>query len=74
MAGSFSVTISSLSVLSSNGGSKRAEVSEIKWIIEAGLTQLVASHATSIALKDRAGNSAGTMTWTPNNSHDRLEI
>lgn len=67
MAGSFSVTISSLSALGI-GSSKRAEASEISFMIETGLQQLVSAHSTSIALKDRNGNSAGTMTWTPVNT------
>lgn len=67
MAGSFSVTISSLSALGI-GGSKRAEAAEISAIIEAGLQQLVSAHSTSISLKDRNGTSAGTMSWTPVNS------
>lgn len=70
MAGSFSVTISSLSVLASNNGTKRAEVSEIKWIIEAGLQKLASTHSTSVTLTDRSGANVGTMGWTPNNTRD----
>lgn len=68
MAGSFSVTMSNLSGLGGNGGTKRAEAAELKWVLDVGLQQLVASHAASIPLKDRNGNSVGTMTWTPANS------
>lgn len=67
MAGSFSVTISSTSTLNI-GGSSRSEASEINDIIQRGLQQLVAAHATSITLKDRNGNTAGTMSWTKANS------
>ena len=67
MAGSFTVTISSLSALNI-GGSKRSEASEIKDIIDRGLQILVSSHATSITLKHRDGTTAGTMSWTQVNN------
>ncbi len=62
MAGSFSVTISNLSGL---GGTRRAEASEIAIAVETGLQQLVSAHATSVTLKDRNGNTLGTMSWSP---------
>jgi hypothetical protein len=67
MAGSFSVTISSTSALNI-GGSSRSEAAELSWIIQVGLTQIVSAHATSVTLKDRNGNVAGTMTWTKANT------
>jgi hypothetical protein len=67
VSGSFTVTISNLSGLLI-GGSKRAEAAEISNWVETGLTQLVAAEATSITLKDRSGNTAGTMSWTPVNT------
>lgn len=67
MAGSFSVTISNLSALNI-GGSKRSEATEIEDMVRRGMQVLVSSHATSIPLKDRVGNTAGTMSWTPVNS------
>jgi hypothetical protein len=67
MAGSFSITISSLSALNI-GGSKRSEATEIKEMIDRALQVLVSSHATSISFKDRNGSSAGTISWTPVNS------
>lgn len=67
MAGSFTVTISSLSALNI-GGSKRAEAAEIQEMVQRALQVLVSSHATSISFKDRFGNAAGTMSWTPVNS------
>jgi len=67
MAGSFSVTISNLSPLNV-GGSKRAELTEIKEMIDRALQVLVSSQATSISFKDRNGTAAGTMTWTPANA------
>jgi hypothetical protein len=67
MAGSFSVTISSLSALSV-GGSKRSESSEIQEMIQRALQVLASSHQTSIVLKDRNGVTAGTMSWTPLNA------
>jgi hypothetical protein len=62
MAGSFSVTISNLSGL---GATKRAESSEIAAAVNDGIRQLVSAHATSITLKDRNGNTLGTMSWSP---------
>jgi hypothetical protein len=67
MAGSFTITISSLSTLAI-GGSKRAEAAEISAWVETALQKLVSSELTSIALKDRSGNAAGTMTWVPVNT------
>lgn len=67
MAGSFSVTISNLSALGI-GGSRRAEASEIKDMLDRALQTLVSSHSTSINFKDRNGTAAGTMSWTPVNS------
>lgn len=67
MAGSFSVTISSLSALNI-GGSKRAEAAEIQEMVDRALQVLVSSHATSISFKDRNGTTAGTMSWTPVNT------
>jgi hypothetical protein len=67
MAGSFSVTISSLSALNI-GGSKRAEAIEIEEMVRRALQVLSSSHTTSISFKDRQGNSAGTMSWTPVNT------
>jgi hypothetical protein len=64
MAGSFSVTISSLSALNI-GGSRRAEATEIAEMVNRALQVLASSHATSIPIKDRSGNTAGTMSWTP---------
>jgi hypothetical protein len=62
MAGSFTVTISNLSGL---GATKRAESSEIKAAVDAGLLLLVSAHQTSVNLFDRNHNSIGTMSWTP---------
>jgi hypothetical protein len=67
MSGSFSVTISNLSILNI-GGSKRSEVSEIQEMVQRGLQVLVSAHKTTVSLNDRFGNSAGTMSWTPVNS------
>lgn len=67
MAGSFSLTISSLSGLGI-GGSKRAEAAEIANWVEAALQKMVSSGATSISFKDRNGNAAGTLSWTPINT------
>jgi hypothetical protein len=67
MAGSFSVTISSLSALNI-GGSRRAEAAEIQEMIERALQVMTSSHMTSISFKDRNGTAAGTMSWTPVNS------
>jgi hypothetical protein len=62
MAGSLTVTISNLSGL---GPTKRAEASEIKNAIDAGLTLLVSAHQTSVTLYDRNRNNIGSMSWTP---------
>lgn len=67
MAGSFSVTISNLSILNI-GGSKRAESTEIKEMLDRALQVLASSHQTSISFKDRNGAAAGTMTWVPVNT------
>lgn len=67
MAGSFSVTISNLSALNI-GGTRRAEAIEIQEMIDRALQVMVSSHQTSISFKDRAGNAAGTISWTPVNS------
>jgi hypothetical protein len=67
MAGSFSVTISSLSACNI-GGSRRSEAIEIQEMIGRALQVLASSHATSITIKDRSGNTAGTMSWTPVNA------
>lgn len=67
MAGSFSVTISSLSGLNI-GPSKHSEAQEIGEMINRYIQVLTSSHATSITMKDRFGNVAGTMSWTPANA------
>lgn len=67
MAGSFSVSISSLSALDI-GGSKHSEALEIAEMITRAMQVLASSHATSITFKDRSGNTAGTVSWTPVNS------
>jgi hypothetical protein len=67
MAGSFSVTIASLSAINI-GGSKRSEVLVIEEIVRRYLQVMSSSHATSITMKDLSGNTAGTMTWTPANT------
>ncbi|HZR88401.1 MAG TPA: hypothetical protein VFB02_16455 [Bradyrhizobium sp.] len=67
MAGSFNITISSLSALNI-GGSKRAELTEIKEMVDRAMQVLVSSQATSISFKDRNGATAGTISWTPVNS------
>jgi hypothetical protein len=67
MAGSFSITISSLSALNI-GGTKRSELTEIKEMVDRAMQTLVSTQATSVSFKDRQGNSAGTISWTPANS------
>jgi hypothetical protein len=67
MSGSFSVTISSLSALNI-GGSRRAEISEIKEMLDRAMQVMASSHQTSISFKDRNGTVAGTMSWTPVNT------
>ena len=67
MAGSVTISISSLSGLVI-GGSKRAEASEIMWMIDNALRQAVASGSTSVSFNDRQGNAAGTLSWTPVNT------
>lgn len=67
MAGAFTVSITSTSVLNI-GGSTRSEAAEIQDIILRGLQVMVSSHSTSITLKDRNGNTAGTMNWTKANT------
>lgn len=66
MAGSFTISISNLSALGI-GGSRRAEASEIAAWVETALQQMVSTHSTSISFKDRNGNTAGTLSWTPVN-------
>jgi hypothetical protein len=67
MAGSLTISISSLSGLTI-GGTRRSEASEILWMCENALRQMVASQLTSVSFNDRNGNSAGTISWTPVNS------
>lgn len=67
MAGSFSVTISSLSALNI-GGTKRAELTEIKEMLDRALHVVMSSQVTSYTFKDRNGTVAGTISWTPVNS------
>ena len=67
MSGSFTVTISSLSALNI-GGSKRAELCEIQNMVERAMQAFVASNGATINFKDRQGNSAGSISWTPVNS------
>lgn len=67
MAGSFTITISSLSVLNI-GGTKRSEIMEISEMVHRGLQALIVANATSISFKDRQGNAAGSISWTPVNS------
>jgi hypothetical protein len=67
MAGSFSITISSLSALNI-AGSKRSELTEIKEMVDRAMQTLVSTQATSVSFKDRQGNSAGKISWTPVNS------
>jgi hypothetical protein len=63
MAGSLTVTISSLSALNV-GETKRAELTEISEMITRGLQVLMSSQATSVSLKDRNGTTAGTISYT----------
>lgn len=67
MAGSFSITISSLSALNI-GGSKRAELTEILEMVDRGMQAFVASNGATVAFKDKNGASAGSISWTPVNS------
>jgi hypothetical protein len=67
MSGSFTISISSLSVLNI-GGSKRAELTEIKEMIDRAMQVVVSSQVTSYSFKDRNGTSAGTISWTPVNA------
>lgn len=67
MAGSFSVTISNLSAMNI-GPNRHTEAGEIAETVVRYLQVLASSHATSITMKDRAGNTVGTMSWTPANS------
>lgn len=66
MAGSFSVSMSSTSVMMA--GSKRGEALAIEEIVRRYLQVMASQHATSITMKDMSGNTVGTMTWTPANS------
>jgi hypothetical protein len=67
MAGSFTITISSLSALNI-GGTKRAELMEIADMVERSMQAFVSSNGATTAFKDRQGNSAGSISWTPVNS------
>jgi hypothetical protein len=67
MAGSFSITISNLSALNI-GGTRRSEAVEIEEMVHRALQVMVANHQTSVSFKDRNGNAAGTISWTPANS------
>jgi hypothetical protein len=67
MAGSFSVTISSLSSMHI-GGNKRFEATEIVAAVDAALQKMVVGNLTSVTLYDRIGANVGTMSWTPVNT------
>jgi hypothetical protein len=67
MAGSFTVTISSLSALNI-GGSKRSELCEIQDMMLRAMQAFVSSNGATTSFKDRQGNSAGTISWTPANA------
>jgi hypothetical protein len=67
MAGSFSVTISSLSTLNI-GGSRHSEIIEIKEMMERAIQVMVSTRSTSVSFKDRNGTAAGSMSWTPANA------
>lgn len=67
MAGSLTITIPNLSALGV-GNSRRAEASEITAMVETALQQMVSTLSTSVSFKDRNGNAAGTLSWTPVNS------
>lgn len=67
MSGSFSITISSLSALNI-GGSRRAELLELSEMVERGMQAFIASDGAKVNFKDRQGNSAGSISWTPVNS------
>ena len=67
MAGSLTVTISNLSVVSV-GPNRRSEAQVLSEMIGRSLQIMASSHATSITMKDLSGNVAGTLSWTPLNS------
>lgn len=67
MAGSFTLTISSLSAVGI-GGSKRSEAVAIAEMVERAMQVFVSSQATSVSFKDLNGTAAGTISWTPVNS------
>lgn len=67
MAGSFTLSISSLSAVGI-GGSKRAEAQEICEMVNRAMQVFSSSLATSVSFKDRNGTTAGTISWTPVNS------
>jgi len=67
MAGSVTISLTNLSA-NVIGSSKRSEASEIQWWVDNVLRQMVASGTTSGTITDRAGNSAGTWSWTPVNT------
>lgn len=67
MAGSFSITISSVSALGI-GATRRSEVTEINDVVQTAMQQLVSAHATSVTLRTRNGVSVGSLSWTPVNA------
>ena len=67
MAGSFTISISSLSAVGI-GGSKHSEVNEICEMVGRALQVFASSQATSVTFKDRNGTTAGTISWTPVNT------
>jgi len=67
MAGSFTITISNLSVLNI-GGTKRSELTEIMEMVHRSMQAFAATNGVMTSFKDRQGNSAGSIAWTPANS------
>ena len=67
MTGSVTISLPTLSAINI-GGSKRSEAAEIYWAVENAMRQMVAKGATAVTITDRAGNTAGTLSWTPVNT------
>jgi len=69
MAGSLTISLTNLSA-NLIGSSKRAEATEIMWMIDTALQKIVSNYniAQPVTILDRAGNSAGTLGWTPVNT------